>query len=303
MVVLSLVGCVHSATPASPGGPPATTHAVRVASFDFPESEVLAEIYGQTLRAHGVAVDRELDLGARELVMPALIRGLVDIVPEYTGAALEFLDGGTGLAVPDPKATYALLRRRLASNGLTALHAAPAQDQNALAVTRATADRLGLHAISDLRGRAADLTLGGPPECPARPLCLLGLRRTYGLRFRNFVPFGDTATTASALRDGAIDVGVLFSTDGTIRRDQLVPLADDRGLQPADNVVPVLRSVTLRAIGTDVAARLDDVSSHLTTSVLRSLNARVAAGESPADVAARWLRGIAAASATPTHGG
>ena len=302
LLATALPGCIHTGSARAPT-PTAPAHSpVTVASFDFPESEVLAQIYAQTVRAEGIPVRLQLDLGARELVMPALIRGLVDVVPEYTGTALEFLDGGSGLAVPDVKATYALLRRHLATNGLAALRPAPAQDQNALAVTRAMAERLGVRSISDLRKDAHGLTLGGPPECPSRPLCMLGLRRTYGLRFQNFVPFDATSTTATALRDGAIDVGVVFSTDGTIRRDDLVPLADDRGLQPADNVVPVLRSPTLRTIGPDAAARLNEVSAQLTTDALRKMNARIAAGASPADVATEWLGQnvpATAASATP----
>jgi osmoprotectant transport system substrate-binding protein len=263
---------------------------VVVASFDFPESEVLAQLYGQTLLAHDVPVRFELDLGARELVMPALIRGLVDVVPEYAGAALEFLDGGSGLAESDEEATYAHLQEHLADVRLTALTPSPAQDQNAFAVTRDTAARLGLKDISDLSAHADELVLGGPPECPDRPLCLLGLERTYDLSFREFVPLDSAGTVASALADGAIDVGVLFSTDGTIRERRLVALRDDLALQPAENVVPVVRDAVLDRLDPNIRRKIDRVSRTLTTVDLRLLNARMQfEGATAADVARDWL--------------
>jgi osmoprotectant transport system substrate-binding protein len=275
-----------------------------VASFDFPESSILAQLYGQTLRAAGVPVRYHLELGARELVMPALIRGLVDLVPEYSGAALEFLDGGSGLAAPDPGVTYRALARQLASRGLTALAPSSAQDQNALAVTRETASRLGLRTISDLAGRSGDLTLGGPPECPDRPLCLAGLEETYGLRFGDFVALDSAATVSNALASDAIDVGVLFSTDGTIRQRHLVALADDRDLQPADNVVPIARDAALARLDADVRRRMDRVSRTLTTVDLRLLNARVEfEGSSPAEVARDWLTSHELPAPSPTTAG
>jgi len=157
-------------------------------------------------------------------------------------------------------------------------------------MTRETASRLGVRSISDLASTSGDLTLGGPPECPDRPLCLVGLERTYGLRFHDFVPLDSAATISNALASGAIDVGVLFSTDGTIRQRHLVALADDRHLQPADNVVPILRDATLARLDAGVRRSLDRVSRALTTLDLRLLNARVEfEGSSPAEVANDWL--------------
>ena len=300
---LTAAACTTPPTPSAPVDAP-SGDAVVVASFNFPESAILAQLYGQTLEAAGVPVRYELDLGARELVMPALIRGLVDVVPEYTGAALEFLDGGSGLAVADERATYRELRRHLASRRLTALAASPAQDQNAFAVTRAAASELGLRTISDLSGRSEEMKLGGPPECPDRPLCLLGLERSYGLRFAEFVPLDSAATVAAALADGAVDVGVLFSTDGTIREQRLVPLADDRDLQPAENVVPVVRDAVLERLGPSIAARVNAVSRTMTSVDLRVMNARVAfEGSSPSEVASDWLLGHDLPAPQPTSAG
>ena len=290
-VAVTATTCTRPPTPPEPVAP-RPGDAVVVASFDFPESEVLAQLYGQTIEAAGVPVRYELGLGARELVMPALIRGLIDVVPEYTGAALEFLDGGSGLAVADEDVTYRELREHLARRRLTALAASPAQDQNAFAVARTTAARFDLRAISDLAGRSDDMSIGGPPECSERPLCLLGLERAYGLRFAEFVPLESAAAVAAALADGAIDVGVLFSTDGTIQEHRLVALADDRRLQPAENVVPIVREEALERLGPSVARRLDAVSNMMTNVDLRVLNARVEfEGSSPSEVARDWLVG------------
>jgi osmoprotectant transport system substrate-binding protein len=291
VLLVGLTACITVGPPPPPGpASPRSGSSVVVASFNFPESEVLAQLYGQTLVAHGVPVQFELDLGARELVMPALIRGLVDVVPEYAGAALEFLDGGSGLAESDAEATYAHLQDHLADVRLTALAPSPAQDQNAFAVTKDTATRLGLKEISDLSAYADELVLGGPPECPDRPLCLLGLERIYGLGFREFVPLDSAGTVAAALADGAIDVGVLFSTDGTIRERRLVALRDDRALQPAENVVPVIRDAVLDGLDPSIRREIDRVSKAMTTVDLRLLNARMQFdGATAADVARDWL--------------
>ena len=169
--------------------------AVVVASFNFPESELLAAIYGLAIRHAGIPVQLQLDLGPRELVQPALEQGLVDVVPEYLGTALTSLEPHPGVAMSDPAAVRAALARALARWHVQVMTPAAAQDQNGMVVTDATARRLGLHTVSDLRRVASGLTLGGPPECPDRPYCLAGLRQVYGLRFARFLPF-DTETAA-----------------------------------------------------------------------------------------------------------
>jgi osmoprotectant transport system substrate-binding protein len=265
---------------------------VTVASFNFPESEVLAQIYGGALREAGYPVVVLPGLGPRELLEPALSRGLIDLVPEYAGSALDFLTIGRGHSRFGIASTHRALDRALESRGLVALGPALAQDSNAIVVTRATSKRYGLRTISDLAGVAPRLTFGGPPECPQRELCLLGLRRTYGLRFK--APFFALDTggplTLQALRAGDIDVALLFSTDPGIEKYHLVVLADDRGLQPAENVTPVIRSQTLTRFGPHLRQVLDTVSARLTTETVRTLNGEVLRrGVRPEAVAARWL--------------
>ncbi len=261
--------------------------AITVASFDFPESEVLAELYAQVLEGHGFRVDRQLDLGPRELVDPALQRGLVELVPEYAGSAAEFF-GAT--ASSDPVATHDQLVAALGPRGLSALDASPAQDRNVFVVTTATANRLHLQTLSDLRQYANGLTFGGPPECPQRELCLLGLRRIYGLTFQAFAPLdAGGPLTLQALLEGRVNVGLLFSSDPQLDTGELVELRDDRHLQPAENVTPVIVRTTLERFGPPLADALAAVSAVLRTSDLRAMNASLAAGRSPSAVAHAWL--------------
>jgi osmoprotectant transport system substrate-binding protein len=265
--------------------------ALIVASFDFPESEILANVYAEGLRARGYPVRVLEGVGPRELVEPALHRGLVDIVPEYAGSALAFLSLGANDGTSSTADTVAQLRQVLAGRGLTALEPAEAQDANAVVVTRDTADMLRLQNVSDLRSVAAGMDFGGPPECAQRPFCLLGLRRTYGLSFRNAFEFdAGGALTLDALLTGRAQAALLFTSDPAIEANRLVVLRDDLGLQPAENVIPVIRAASLKRYGPGVGEALDWVSARLDTDALRELNGLVAlAGDTPADAAREWL--------------
>ena len=271
--------------------PSAPDEAVAVASFNFPESRLVAEIYVQALEDEGVPVRRELDLGPRELVFPALRQGRVDIVPEYLGTALTAAAPAATVDRSDPGAVRAALAETVGPWGLRVLRYADAQNQNGLVVTSATAKRLGLRTTSDLGPVARRLTLGGPPECPTRRYCLEGFADVYGLHFAAFVPLAGQSYVRQALEDDVVDVGVLFTTDGALAGDDLILLDDDLALQPAENLVPVVRSDVLEAAGGQrVVAALDEVSQRLTSANLRFLNWRVAvAGNDPASEARGWL--------------
>jgi osmoprotectant transport system substrate-binding protein len=264
-----------------------------VGSFGFPESVLLAHIYGGALAARGFPVRIEPDLGTRELVDPALMRGLIQVVPEYAGSALEFISLGRVHATSDVTATNRALSALVAGQRLVAGRPAAAQDANVIVVTAATAARYHLRSVADLAPVASGLVFGGPPECPGRAYCLPGLKRVYGLRFRKFVPLdADGPLTLQALQAGNIDVALLFSTDPRIAARRLVALTDDRGLQPAENVTPLLRRDVAARFGAGVIAVLDAVSARLDTGSLRALDARVElAGQDPRRVAGNWLRG------------
>ena len=287
VLCLVVAGCSGS----DPLPPPRPDAGIAVASFNFAESRLLAEIYAQALEHEGVEVRRELDLGPRELVMPAMRQGLVDVVPEYLGTALTAAEPAAAVDRSDPDAVRRALAAAVGPWDLEVLQHAAAQNQNGLVVTRSTADRLGLRATSDLVAVAPTLRLGGPPECPERAYCLEGLGEVYGLSFEDFVPLDGQAFVRRGLVDEVIDVGVLFTTDGAVAGSDLVLLDDDRRLQPAENVVPLARAEVLDGRqGEAVTATLDAVSARLTTANLRFLNWRLAvAGNTPAAEARGWL--------------
>ena len=288
-VVLAVALLAGACSPPAPTEPPPTDLAITVAGFDFPESSILAEIYALALERAGYPVRRHLALGPRELLLPALERGLVDLVPEYEGSATAFL-GGT--PSPDPEVTHAALGGLLAERGLRAGTPARAQDRNVFVVPVELAERHDLTRLSDLAPLDDALRLGGPPECPVRPFCLLGLEERYGLVFRAFVPLdAGGPLTLQALRDGFVDVGLVFTTDPVLDDGEFVPLADDRGLQPTERIVPIVREDVVDRYGAEVLDVLDEATANLTTAVLRAMNATVADGESVPDVAADYFAG------------
>jgi osmoprotectant transport system substrate-binding protein len=236
---------------------------------------LLAAIYGLAIRHAGIPVQLELGLGPRELVQPALEQGLVDVVPEYLGTALTSLRPPAALAMSDPAAVRAALARALAPWHVRVMAPAAAQDQNGIAVTDATARLLGLHKVSDLRRAAGRLTLGGSPECPARPYCLPGLREVYGLDFARFLSFDTEPQRVTALREGVVDIAVLDTTDGNLASGDLVLLSDDRHLQPAENVVPVITNSAMARYGKRLAGAVNAVSARLASKALLFMGWRV----------------------------
>lgn len=270
------------------GGGEEITETIEVGSTNFTEQEIVGEMYALALADAGFDVERRFQLGAREVVLPALQNGDIDVYPEYVGTALEFLTGGSGQATADTQATTELLREQFADSNVAVLEPAEAQDKNALAVTQETADEYDLETVSDLQGVASELTLGGPPECPQRPLCLPGYEETYGLDFAEFASLdAGGPLTREALANGDIDVAVVFSTQGVIDERGWVVLEDDQGLQPAENLVPVIREDVLNDT---VRETLNGVSAVLTTEQLTTLNRRVTVdGEAVPEVAESFL--------------
>lgn len=267
-----------------------TDDAVTVGSFDFAESVLLAEIYSQALERRGIQVERAFALGPREFVAPAVAVGLVELVPEYAGSAATFLSQGEDIPPDDPAAAHQLLVAGLAPHPVEALAAAPAENANAFVATTATAEHYGLRSLSDLARVAGDLVFGGPPECGQRALCLAGLAAEYGITFETVVSLEPGALTVQALRDGGIDVALLFSSDSVMAGEEFVELLDDRGLQPAENITPIVRKELRQRWGGRIAATLDAVSARLTTDELRRLNAAFeGASADPAPVARDWL--------------
>jgi osmoprotectant transport system substrate-binding protein len=262
---------------------------VTIGSTNFGEQLILGEIYAQVLEAEGYTVERRFNLGDRDIVAPALRDGEIDLMVEYTGSLLTY-EGGTPSS--DSDATYAALIAALGPQELSALDYGPAQDKNGLVVTAETAQALGLATVSDLAAHNGTLIFGGPPECPERPLCLPGYEEVYGLEFADFLPLDvGGPLTVAALAGGDIDVALLFTSDGVIAARGLVLLEDDMGLQPAENIVPVLRQEVIDAHGQDFVDLINRVSALITTGELRELNKRYGIDAVDAEVLAReWLQ-------------
>jgi osmoprotectant transport system substrate-binding protein len=299
LIVVAAVcaGCTTGTSRSPPSGPdPAGQHAavITVGSFDFPESTVLADIYGDALKAKGFPVRILPNLGSRELVEPALMRGLIQVVPEYAGSALQFISLGRLSATADVMATNKALAELTAGQGVVAGLPAAAQNSNAIVVRPATASRYHLRSIADLARVAPRLVFGGPPECPGRAYCLPGLRQRYGLGFKSFIPLdAGGPLTLQALEAGDIDVALLFSTDPSISARHLVVLADDRRLQPAENITPLVSRDVVARYGAGLMAVLNTVSARLDSASLRVLDTQVEntgrSPRTPRQVADSWL--------------
>jgi len=288
LLVVAALLCGCGGSPADVGPPPADA-GVRIASYDFPENQTLAEVYAEALRRAGVEVTVQHGIGTREVVVPALEQGVVDLVVDYLGTASEFLEAGAGSVHDQPGPLREDLAARLAPRGLTVLAAARAEDQNGFVVLTDLAERLGVRMLSQLAPVAPSLVFGGPPECADRPFCLPGLREVYGVTFAEVRSMPSRAATVEALLTGQVDVGMLETTDPRLSDASLLLLLDDRSLQPRENVVPIVRT----AVADDrLREALDAVSAQLTTLDLVGLNRAVAVdGASPREAALRWWDG------------
>lgn len=262
-----------------------------IAAQDFGESEILAEIYKGALTSQGYNARVQRVGGFRDLELAAFDSGDINLAPEYAASMLEYLNEGKGEASGDATATTGLLNDYLEALGLVALTPSGAVDTNAFVITAATAESLGIQSLSDLAEKGADLKLGGPPDCETNPFCIPGLLRVYGLDLSaNFTPLQAGIPTADALDQGAIDVGIIFSTSALIADRGYVLLEDDENMLAADNVVPVVTQELLDAYGDELKALLDAVSSQLTTAALTEMNKRFDIdNENADDIAADWL--------------
>jgi len=260
---------------------------VVVGSTNFPEQLVLANIYTDVLEAHGVEVKQRLNLGSREVVFPALKSGELDILPEYTGALLAYLTNGKSEAHKQD-AVLAELKKALPDN-LAMLQPASAQDKDALVVTQATAKKYNLKTVSDLKPVASKLICGGPPEMKTRFVGLPGLKKVYGIKFKEFrsLDAGGPLTTG-ALKNGDIDVARMFTTQGIINANNWVVLKDDKEMVPAQNLIPVVRKSVLNDT---IRSALNKISANLTTHELQKMNRSVSVDKkSPKNVAKEWVK-------------
>ncbi|MFF5967725.1 glycine betaine ABC transporter substrate-binding protein [Streptomyces collinus] len=287
--------CALTLTACGNGGDPTATTAddagkassdtITIGSANFTESELLATIYAEALKAKGVKVRTRLSIGSRETYIPALKDGSIDLLPEYTGALLQYFDPKTEAATRDE--VVAALKKKLPA-GLTSLKEAEAEDKDVLVVTEKTAKANNLRTISDLKPVAGTLALGAPPEWKTRVNGVVGLKNVYGLQFGKFVSLdAGGPLTLSAVTGGQVQVADMYSTDPGIAKNKLVALKDDKSLFLAENILPVINE---KKATPTVVTTLNAVSAALTTEELMTMNGKVSDLSDMGSVAQDWLK-------------
>jgi osmoprotectant transport system substrate-binding protein len=277
--------------PATLAGASTAKPTIIIGSTNFEEQAIVANLYGDVLQKAGYTVKVEPALGTRAVVVPALEKGQIDVEADYAGTLLDYLNGGKVVAAGNNIDTAVpALKAKLKSSGATVLNPAPAIDTNVFAVTKATAQKDHLTTLSSLKPYASKFVLGGPPECPTFAGCEPGLKSVYGLNFSSFKSLDEAGPlSVAALKNGEVQVVELFSSDGNVVSNGFVALTDNKHLEPADHIIPVIRTSVDSAA---VAKALNGVSAKLTTDQISKLNLLVTGPqkEAPAAVAQNWLK-------------
>jgi osmoprotectant transport system substrate-binding protein len=288
-------GDAFSSPQQAAGGQSGSAEPITVGGASFTESLVMMEMYRALLEDRGYQVELQ-PVDNRELYAPELQSGAIDVVPEYAATLAEFLNRAENgpeaeaVASGDVQQTVQALRELAEEQGLEVLEPADAANQNAFFVTDDFAQQHDLETLSDLGASGLPVVLAGTAECPERPKCLIGLRDVYGINVTENLPLGfGSIQNKQAVVHGQAQLGLSGTTDGTLEDLGLVVLDDDKGLQNADNLVPVVHAAG--PAGTEeVAQVLNELSATLTTEDLAELNRRVdEERQQAADVARSYL--------------
>ncbi|MET4099702.1 osmoprotectant transport system substrate-binding protein [Agrococcus sp. UYP10] len=283
-----LAGC-SSADPleespsTAPSGSSESTTLV-VGSQDYYSNEIIAELYAQGLENAGYTIDRQLRIGQREVYLPEIESGSIDLFPEYTGPLLQVWADAPEERESDE--VYAALTEA-APEGITILDQAPATDQDSYVVTREFAEQYDLTTVADLANVDVPLTMGANSEAETRPNGPQGLADVYGIEV-GFTPIEDGGgpLTVRALQDGDVQLAILYTAQPEIAENDLVVLEDTEGLFLSSNVVPVASD----RVDEEAQAVVNEISAALTSDELIELNRRSTVDQSPAaDIAAAWL--------------
>ena len=285
-VGLALAAC-SSSTSTSPLTPATSKGTVAVGSANFPESELLAEIYSLALQGKGVKVTEKFNIGAREVYYPEIEKGAVTIIPEYNGALLTTSVDPTSTAATTAQVDSALAAKLPSS--LEILTPAAAQDKDSVTVTQAYATAHHLTSIAQLQPLASTITFGGPSEFQTRADGLKGLQKNYGLTFKAFDALDESGPiTLAALTDGKVQAADVFTTTPQIITDHLVSLADPKSNFAAQNVIPL---VYKKGVSSTVVTTLNDISARLTTAGLLAMDKAVIVDHANySTVATGWLK-------------
>jgi osmoprotectant transport system substrate-binding protein len=295
LVALVLAAACGSDTSGSGSGSGSSAGgSLTVADAGFTESKILAEMYAAVLEKAGYKVERT-SVQQTELAQSSLESGAVDAMPQYVATYADLLNTrvhgsqAPPVSSPDLQKSLAALRPLAEGPGLSVLDPAAAVDQNAFAVSRSFAARHHLRTLSDLGASGLSIKIAAGPECASRPFCQPGLEKTYGIRISEIVRTGvDTPQTKAAVKAGTAQVGLVLTTDATVGDYDLVVLTDDKKLQNADNLVPI---VNTKSLTPRISTALNGLAPVLTTADLAELNKKVdSLREKPAEVARDFLR-------------
>jgi osmoprotectant transport system substrate-binding protein len=247
---------------------------IKVGSKDFSEEFIVAELYALMLENAGFKVDRKINLGGTPIAQAAIVKGDIDLYPEYTSTGL--LTVLKKDPIKDPKEVFSTVKKAYEDQfKLTWLDPSPFNDTNGLATTKAVADKYSIKTYSDLATKASELRLGGPAEFAEREDGIKGLQKAYGgFQFKEFKQLGTGPLRYDGLKNGDVDVVVVFTTDARIAADKLVVLQDDKTFYPIYNIAPVIRQDTLAA-NPPIAEALNKLAPLLTDDVIAGLNAQV----------------------------
>jgi osmoprotectant transport system substrate-binding protein len=263
-----------------------------IGSKNFPEQEILGEIYTQALQAAGYKAKSDLSLGSETVALKTLKAGKVSGYPEYASTALTAFFGLEPEEVPaDATEAWEKANAEFEKEGLTAFEPTPFASANAVGLLKTTAEKYNLKTISDLEGVSEKLSLYGSPECEERIDCLAGLEKYYGLKFKEFKPV-DIELRYSVLEKGQADLSILFTTDPELAspKEEFVILEDDKHVFPAGNVIFVTSQKVAEEAGPDYEKTILNVQHGLTLEVMQELDARVELEkESPAEAATAYL--------------
>lgn len=289
VIMLGLTSCgTGDSVMGSDSTHPKTEASLVVGSANFPESHVLAEIYSGALQAAGVSSSTMPNIGSREVNVKALVDGSIDLIPDYNGNLLRYVDKNA-TAVSAVEVARALPEQLPA--GLRVLNASKAEDKDSIVVTEETAKKYNLRTLADLGKICNKISLGMPPEAQGRPQGLPGLKALYDCFPASFAPFSDGGgpITVQALLENKIQAADVFTTSPLIAQHHLVTLADPLNNFPAQQVIPLIRTDRVAEKAVEV---LNDVSASLTTEDLVTLNERISGSnkENPKDVAKTWLK-------------
>jgi osmoprotectant transport system substrate-binding protein len=277
-----------SSNSSNPISPAKSAGSVVVGSANFPEDEVLAEIYSLALQHIGVKVTEKFNIGARAVYYPEVVKGAVTILPEYNGALLT-----TSVDTSSTAATTAAIDAELAAklpSSVEVLNPSAAQDKDSVTVTQAFAAQHHLTSIADLKPIAKTMVFGGPPEFQTRVEGLVGLKQRYGLTFKSFLVTDLSGPISLAdLKSGKIQASDIFTTTPQILADKLVSLTDPKSLFAAQNVLPL---VYKKGVNSKIIAELNAISAKLTTAALVQMNQQLSTGQSYQTVATNWLKSV-----------